>query len=72
MWYHNRGVAHYFRAYANKSEEESELTLALEDFKTALNSDEFDTPADSHAFIAQVCLYLLYFFTIDDHEHSMK
>jgi len=57
MWYHNRGVARYFRTYhlENSSEQIviSELELALEDFKAAINSSNFGTAADGYSMAAQ-------------------
>lgn len=58
MWYHNRGVARYFRTYFLKDAQPSyiqqELNLALEDFQAACNSGNFGTAADGYAMIAQV------------------
>ena len=53
MWYFNRAVARYHLAYIDPNEEQ-ELQLALEDLKTALNTENFETPADAHALMAQV------------------
>lgn len=64
MWYHNRGVARYFRTFflASPSEEliQSELKLALDDFTSAINSNNFGTAADGYAMAAQVIIITLF------------
>lgn len=55
MWFHNRGVARYFRTYYLLNDQiiEDELKLALQDFDSAINSKNFGTAADGYAMAAQ-------------------
>jgi hypothetical protein len=61
MWFHNRGVARYFRTYyqANATPQSihNDLELALADFVSAISSGNFGTAADGYAMAAQVLIY---------------
>ena len=60
VWFHNRGVARYYRTYYQASTTpesiHAELELALSDFIDAINDGTFSISPDGYAMAAQVRL----------------